>query len=85
MDESLTHEEKEIIKRALRGLMVSLIAFMLTRNVTQADLPAWQLSISLGMMACFQSMFGFVRVALAIVVLEVLFPIPIITELIKHF
>jgi len=83
MDESLTHEEKEIIKRVLRGLTVTLVAFMLTRSVTQADLPVWQLSLSLGLMAGFQSMFGLVRVALAIVVLDVLFPIPIITELMK--
>lgn len=85
MDEPLTQQEKEIIKRGLKGLTIALIAFMLIRNVTQAELPVWQLSLCLGLMGCFQSMFVIVRVALAIVLLEVLFPVALITELLKHF
>jgi hypothetical protein len=34
MDETLTHDEKELIKRALRGLTIAFIALMLTRNVS---------------------------------------------------
>ena len=70
MDEALTHEEKELIKRALRGVSIALIAFMLARNVTQAELPVWQLSLALGLMSCFNSMMGLVRVVLAVMALE---------------
>jgi hypothetical protein len=85
VDEALTHEEKELIKRALRGVSIALIAFMLTRNVTQAELPVWQLSLCLGLMSCFNSMFSFVRVMLAIMAIEVVFPVSMFAELVKHF
>lgn len=85
MDEALTHEEKELVKRALRGGAIALIAFMLTRNVTQAELPVWQLSLCLGLMSCFNSMFTFVRVMLAILAVEVLFPVSMIAELVRYF
>lgn len=85
MDEALTHEEKQLIKRALKGASIALIAFMLARNVTQAELPVWQLSLALGLMSCFNSMMGLVRVVLAVMTLEVLIPFSLITELIKHF
>ncbi len=85
MDEALTHEEKQLIKRALKGASIALIAFILARNVTQAELPVWQLSLTLGMMSCFNSMMGLVRVVLAVMALEVLIPFSLIAELIKLF
>lgn len=85
MDEALTHEEKQLTKRALKGASIALIAFMLARNVTQTELPVWQLSLALGMMSCFYSMMGLVRVVLTVMALEVLIPFSLIVELIKHF
>ena len=64
---------------------IALIAFMLARNVTQAELPVWQLSLALGLMSCFNSMMGLVRVVLAVMALEVLIPFSFISDLIKHF
>ena len=85
MDETLAHEEKQLIKRALKGASVAMIALILTRNMTQVELPILQLSLALGLMSCFNSMMGLVRVELAVITLEVLIPASLITELIKHF
>jgi hypothetical protein len=85
MDETLTHEEKELIKRALRGLTIAFIALMLTRNVSQVELPVWQFSLCLGLMSCFNSLFGFVRVILCVLAIEVLFPVALLTSLVSHF
>jgi len=84
MDETLTPYEKDLIKRALRGLTIAVIALMLTRNVSQGELPVWQFSLSLGLMSCFHSLFGFVRVILCMLAIEVLFPVALITSLISH-
>jgi len=84
MDEPLTHEEKELIKRALRGLTISFIAFMLARNVTQVALPIVQFSLCLGLMSCFHSLFKYVRVLLFVMALEVLFPVALLASLVNH-
>lgn len=85
MDETLTHDEKELIKRALRGVTIAVIALMLTRNVSQVQLPVWQFSLCLGMMSCFNSLFGFVRAILCVLTIEVLFPVALLTDLVSHF
>ncbi len=85
VDEALTHEEKQLIKCALKGASIALIAFILARNVTQVELPILQLSLALGLMSCFNSMMGLVKVVLAVITLQVLIPVSLITELIKHF
>ena len=84
MDEALTHEEKQLIMRGARVVSFMLIAFLLSRNVTQVDLPSWQLSICLGLMSGFNSMFGIVRLILCLLALEVLFPVSLFIELIRH-
>ena len=84
MDESLTHEEKELIKRALRGLTIAFITWMLARNVTQVDLPIFQLSLCLGLMSCFNSLFKYVHILMFVMALEVLFPVALLASLVSH-
>jgi hypothetical protein len=85
MDETLTHEEKELIKRALRGLTIAFITWMLARNVTQVDLPIFQLSLCLGLMSCFNSLFKYVHILMFVMALEVLFPVALLASLVSHF
>jgi len=85
MDETLTHDEKELIKRALRGLTIALITWMLARNVTQVDLPIFQLSLCLGLMSCFNSLFKYVHILMFVMALEVLFPVALLASLVSHF
>ena len=84
MNETLTHDEKELIKRALRGLTIALISWMLARNVTQVELPIFQLSLCLGLMSCFNSLFKYVRILLFVMALEVMFPVALLTSLVSH-
>lgn len=84
MDETLTHDEKELIKRALRGFTIALIAWMLARNVSQVELPILQFSLCMGLMSCFNSLFKYVRVLLFVMALEVLFPVALLTSLLSH-
>ncbi len=84
MDEALTHDEKELIKRALRGLTIALIAWMLARNVTQVELPIFQLSLCLGLMSCFNSLSKYVHILLFVMALEVLFPVESLASLVSH-
>jgi len=84
MDEPLTPDEKDLIKRTLRGLTIAVIAMMLTRNVSQVELPVWQFSLCLGLMSCFNSLFGFVRIILCVLAIEVLFPVALLTSLVSH-
>jgi len=84
MDETLTHDEKELIKRAFRGLTIAFIALLLTRNVSQVELPVWQLSLCLGLMSSFNSLFKYVRVLLFVMALEVLFPVALLASLVNH-
>lgn len=81
MDETLTHDEKDLIKRGLRGLMIAFVTWMLARNVTQVDLPIYQLSLCLGLMSCFNSLFKYVQILMFVMALEVLFP----ASLVSHF
>jgi hypothetical protein len=84
MDETLSHEEKELIKRALRGLTIAFITWMLARNVTQVELPIFQLSLCLGLMSCVNSLYKYVHVLLFVMALEVLFPVALLTSLASH-
>jgi hypothetical protein len=84
MDENLTHNEKELIKRALRGLTIAFIAWMLARNVTQVELPIFQLSLCLGLMSCFNSLSKYVDILLFIMALGVLFPVTLLTNLVSN-
>ena len=84
MDETLTRDEKELIKRAVRGLTIAFIAFMLARNVSQVELPIVQFSLCLGLMSCFNSLFKYVRILLFVMALEVLFPVGLLTSLVTH-
>jgi hypothetical protein len=84
MDEALTHYEKELIKRALRCLAIAFVTLMLSRNVTQVELPIFQLSLCLGLMSCFNSLLICVRILLFVMALEVMFPVVLLTSLTSH-
>jgi len=85
MDETLTHDEKELIKRVLRGLTIAFITWMLARNVTQVELPIFQLSLCLGLMSCFNSLFKYVHILKFVMALKVLIPVALLASLVSHF
>jgi hypothetical protein len=74
MEGLFTSSEKELLIRALRALAFFLIAVVLARNVTQVDLPIFQLSLVLALMSCFKPMLTTVHLTIVILLLQVLFP-----------
>ena len=84
MDDQLSETEKQILKSAVKAVAVSLCTFLLARNITQLELPVVQLSLVLGAMACFQSMFTIAHLTLALLLLQVLFPAPLMNSVLQQ-
>ena len=74
MDENLSETEKIIIFRVARVVFITLAFYFLLRNFPHNDLPAFQLSLVMGMLSAFRYFGPIVYIFIFYLLVTILLP-----------
>lgn len=74
MSDTPTEQDSDTFRRILRVLVVLFVTTLLTSVNEQNSTFMWELSVTLGLMSAFQSMFLIVKIVLIFLIFEIILP-----------